>query len=38
MMRATVDGNEAVASVACRLNEDGCIDPIAPSSPMAELT
>jgi pyruvate-ferredoxin/flavodoxin oxidoreductase len=36
-MRATVDGNEAVASVAYRLNEVCCIYPITPSSPMAEL-
>ena len=37
MMRATVDGNEAAASVAYRLNEVCCIFPITPSSPMAEL-
>jgi pyruvate-ferredoxin/flavodoxin oxidoreductase len=36
-MRATVDGNEAAASVAFRLNELCCIYPITPSSPMAEL-
>src|SRR4249919_3571424 len=36
-MRATVDGNEAAASVAYRLNEVCCIFPITPSSPMAEL-
>src|SRR5690242_19616278 len=36
-MRATVDGNEAAASVAYRLNELCCIYPITPSSPMAEL-
>ena len=36
-MRATIDGNEAVASVAYRLNEICCIYPITPSSPMAEL-
>ena len=36
-MRATVDGNEAVASVAYRLNELCSIFPITPSSPMAEL-
>jgi pyruvate-ferredoxin/flavodoxin oxidoreductase len=36
-MRATVDGNEATASVAYRLNELCCIFPITPSSPMAEL-
>src|SRR4249919_3958781 len=36
-MRATVDGNEATASVAYRLNEVCCIYPITPSSPMAEL-
>src|SRR5689334_14264665 len=37
LMRATVDGNEAAASVAYRLNEVCCIFPITPSSPMAEL-
>jgi pyruvate-ferredoxin/flavodoxin oxidoreductase len=37
MTRATVDGNEATASVAYRLNEVCCIYPITPSSPMAEL-
>ncbi|HEY7075009.1 MAG TPA: hypothetical protein VH418_06560, partial [Solirubrobacteraceae bacterium] len=36
-MRITVDGNEAAASVAYRLNEICCIFPITPSSPMAEL-
>jgi len=36
-MRATMDGNEAAASVAYRLNEVCCIYPITPSSPMAEL-
>jgi pyruvate-ferredoxin/flavodoxin oxidoreductase len=36
-MRATVDGNEAAASVAYRLSEVCCIYPITPSSPMAEL-
>ncbi|HEX8006110.1 MAG TPA: 2-oxoacid:acceptor oxidoreductase family protein, partial [Trebonia sp.] len=36
-MRATIDGNEAAASVAYRLNEMCCIYPITPSSPMAEL-
>ncbi|HZC41871.1 MAG TPA: pyruvate:ferredoxin (flavodoxin) oxidoreductase, partial [Streptosporangiaceae bacterium] len=36
-MRAIVDGNEAAASVAYRLNELCCIYPITPSSPMAEL-
>ncbi len=36
-MRTTVDGNEAAASVAYRLNEVCCIYPITPSSPMAEL-
>ena len=36
-MRTTVDANEAVASVAYRLNEVCCIYPITPSSPMAEL-
>ena len=35
--RATIDGNEAAASVAYRLNEVCCIYPITPSSPMAEL-
>jgi pyruvate-ferredoxin/flavodoxin oxidoreductase len=37
-MRATVDGNEAAASVAYRVNEVCCIYPITPSSPMAELS
>src|SRR5271170_4700931 len=37
MMRGTVDGNEAAASVAYRLSEVCCIYPITPSSPMAEL-
>jgi len=36
-MRLTIDGNEAAASVAYRLNEVCCIYPITPSSPMAEL-
>jgi pyruvate-ferredoxin/flavodoxin oxidoreductase len=36
-MRATLDGNEAAASVAYRLNEVCCIYPITPSSAMAEL-
>jgi pyruvate-ferredoxin/flavodoxin oxidoreductase len=36
-MRRTVDGNEAAASVAYRLNEVCCIYPITPSSAMAEL-
>ncbi len=36
-MRATIDGNEAAASVAYRVNEVCCIYPITPSSPMAEL-
>ncbi|HUY49527.1 MAG TPA: pyruvate:ferredoxin (flavodoxin) oxidoreductase [Streptosporangiaceae bacterium] len=36
-MRTTIDGNEATASVAYRLNEVCCIYPITPSSPMAEL-
>src|SRR5471030_1291087 len=36
-MRATIDGNEAAASVAYRLNEVCCIYPITPSSMMAEL-
>lgn len=36
-MRATIDGNEAVASAAYRLNEACCIYPITPSSSMAEL-
>ena len=36
-MRTTLDGNEAAASVAFRLNEICCIFPITPSSPMAEL-
>jgi pyruvate-ferredoxin/flavodoxin oxidoreductase len=37
MTRVTIDGNEAVASVAYRLNEVCCIYPITPSSPMAEF-
>ncbi len=37
MTRTTIDGNEAAASVAYRLNEVCCIYPITPSSPMAEL-
>ena len=37
MTRATMDGNEAAASVAYRLNEVCCIYPITPSSPMPEL-
>ncbi len=37
MTRATIDGNEAAAWVAYRLNEVCCIYPITPSSPMAEL-
>ena len=32
----TVDGNEAVASVAHRVSETIAIYPITPSSPMAE--
>jgi pyruvate-ferredoxin/flavodoxin oxidoreductase len=36
-MRTTIDGNEAAASAAYRLNEVCCIYPITPSSPMAEL-
>ncbi len=36
-MRVTIDGNEAAASVAYRLNEVCCIYPITPSSPMADL-
>jgi pyruvate-ferredoxin/flavodoxin oxidoreductase len=36
-MRATIDGNEAAASVAYRMSEVCCIYPITPSSPMAEL-
>jgi pyruvate-ferredoxin/flavodoxin oxidoreductase len=36
-VRATIDGNEAAASVAYRLSEVCCIYPITPSSPMAEL-
>ncbi len=38
MTRTTIDGNEAAAYVAYRLNEVCCIYPITPSSPMAELT
>ncbi len=34
---AIVDGNEAAASVAYRLNEVIAIYPITPSSPMGEL-
>ena len=37
MTRTTIDGNEAAASVAYRLNEVCCIYPITPSSTMAEL-
>ena len=37
MTWATIDGNEAAASVAYRLSEICCIYPITPSSPMAEL-
>ncbi|MGN6301133.1 MAG: pyruvate:ferredoxin (flavodoxin) oxidoreductase [Angustibacter sp.] len=37
MTRATIDGNEAAASVAYRLSELCCIYPITPSSAMAEL-
>jgi pyruvate-ferredoxin/flavodoxin oxidoreductase len=33
----TIDGNEAAAHVAFRLNEVVAIYPITPSSPMAEL-
>ena len=36
-MRAIIDGNEAAASVAYRLNELCSIYPITPSSTMAEL-
>jgi pyruvate-ferredoxin/flavodoxin oxidoreductase len=36
-MPVTIDGNEAAASVAYRLNEVCCIYPITPSSTMAEL-
>src|SRR6188508_2959324 len=36
-MRGTIDGNEAAADVAYRLNELCCIFPITPSSTMAEL-
>ena len=36
-MHVTVDGNEAAASAAYRLNEVCCIYPITPSSTMAEL-
>ena len=36
-VRATVDGNEAAASVAHRLSEILAIYPITPSSPMGEL-
>ncbi len=37
MRRSTIDGNEAAASLAYRLNEVCCIYPITPASPMAEL-
>ncbi|MDA8274871.1 MAG: pyruvate:ferredoxin (flavodoxin) oxidoreductase [Actinomycetota bacterium] len=37
MTRVTVDGNEAAASAAYRLNEVCAIFPITPASPMAEL-
>ncbi len=37
MVRETLDGNEAAASVAYRLNEVCCIYPITPASTMAEL-
>jgi len=37
LTRATIDGNEAAASIAYRLNEVCCIYPITPASPMAEL-
>ncbi|MBF6353977.1 pyruvate:ferredoxin (flavodoxin) oxidoreductase [Nocardia higoensis] len=37
MTQVTIDGNEATASVAYRLNEVCCIYPITPSSTMAEL-
>ncbi|MEG3618515.1 pyruvate:ferredoxin (flavodoxin) oxidoreductase [Magnetovibrio sp. PR-2] len=36
--KITVDGNEAVASVAHRMNEVIAIYPITPSSPMGELS
>jgi len=36
-VKQVMDGNEAAASVAYRLNEVCCIYPITPSSPMAEL-
>ncbi|MBL6973053.1 MAG: hypothetical protein ISR67_01550, partial [Sulfurimonas sp.] len=34
----TIDGNEAVARVAHRINEVIAIYPITPSSPMSELS
>ena len=37
MTRVTIDGNEAAASAAYRLNDVCCIYPITPSSAMAEL-
>ena len=37
MKIATLEANEAVASVACRLSETIAIYPITPSSPMSEL-
>jgi pyruvate-ferredoxin/flavodoxin oxidoreductase len=36
-MLVTLDGNEAAAYVAYRMNEVCCIYPITPASPMAEL-
>ena len=37
-VRKTIDGNEAVAHVAYRVNEVICIYPITPSSPMGEFS
>ena len=34
----TIDGNEAVARIAHKINEVIAIYPITPSSPMAELS
>ena len=36
-LKSTIDGNEAAASIAYRLNDVAAIYPITPSSPMGEL-
>ena len=36
--KVTIDGNEAVARIAHKINEVIAIYPITPSSPMAELS